>query len=337
MIAGRLQLGRYPGRLQILMEEFQRRMMLGDAAQQLEMAQRWLRVEAALEATIELVAKEAREMATAGNPVNRAALYELRRYRILLGQAKSETQKYQRWAAESIGERQGQLVGMGAKDARNLIRASYMEAGATVARFDYLPKEAVEAMIGYASNGTPLYDLLIKSYPDSIDGLTEALIEATAKGINPRQTAKLMEKEMAGNLQRSLTVARTEQLRAYRRAGTEQMKASGVVDGWIWRSAMQSTTCLACIAMDGTEHDLDEELDDHPNGRCFKQPKISGLEPVEARSSEDWFRSQTEERQTEMMGDKLFEAWKEGQVGFGDLAGVVQSEEWGSHVHVKSL
>jgi len=333
MVTGRPQ----PGRVQVLMEEFRRQMMLGDVAQQLMMAQRWLQVEAALEGVIAILAQEAADLAAAGKPVSRSALYELKRYRNLLGQAKSETQKYQRWTAGNITERQGNLARMGMVHARNMIRASYLEAGKAVAKFDLLPVEAVETMIGYASNGTPLYDLLIKSYPDSIDGLTDALIEATAKGINPRLTAKLMEKEMAGNLQRALTVARTEQLRAYRKASTEQMKASGVVEGWIWRSAMQTTTCLGCIAMDGTEHDLDEELDDHPNGRCFKQPKIIGLAPVETRSSEDWFRSQPEERQAEMMGDRLFEAWKEGQVGFADLATRVDSEEWGSHVHMASL
>jgi len=328
---------RQPGRLQILMEEFRRQMMIGDTAQQLYMAQRWLQVEAALEGAMAALALEAAELKAAGKPVSQSAIYEMERYRRLLGQARIETIRYQKWATKEIEGRQGELARLGIQHSQKLIRASYMEAGKAVARFDLLPVEAVEAMIGYASNGKPLYDLLFRSYPDTIEGLTDILIESTAKGVNPRQTAKLMAKEMAGNLQRSLTVARTEQLRAYRRASTEQMKESGVVEGWIWRSAMQSTTCLVCIAMDGTEHDLEEELDDHPNGRCFKQPKIKGLAPVEARSSEDWFRSQTEERQVSMMGDRLFEAWKEGRVGFGDLAGRVDSEEWGSHVHVKSL
>jgi hypothetical protein len=95
--------------------------------------------------------------------------------------------------------------------------------------------------------------------------------------------------------------------------------------------------CLACLAMDGTEYGLEEELDDHPAGRCFRQPIIKGLEPLSAQSGADWFAEQSEEVQRGMMGDQRFEAWQQGQFEFGQLAQVAHSDEWGNSVQVAPL
>jgi len=143
--------------------------------------------------------------------------------------------------------------------------------------------------------------------------------------------------DMAANLNRALTIARTEQLRAYRTAATEQMKASGVVEGWIWRSALQDRTCLACLAMDGQQFSLDEELTDHPNGRCFKQPIIKGLTPIAAKSGAEWFSQQSEETQRAMMGPKRYEAWKAGAFEFIELARRSESDVWGPSVRVAGI
>ena len=248
MVLGRSQ----PGRVHHMIEEFRRELLTEDATQMVIMAQRWLAVERGLEARIEALAREAADLKAKGQPVTRNKLYELERYRDLLGQLRTETMRYQKWAAAEIASRQKELSRAGIRQTQALIRESYLEAGTAVARYNMLPLEAMEAMVGFARNGSPLFELLFESYPESVDQLTETLIDATARGVNPRQTASRMAKDMAGNLERALRIARTEQLRAYRRASTEQMRQSGVIEGWIWRSALQPTTCLACLAMDGT-------------------------------------------------------------------------------------
>jgi SPP1 gp7 family putative phage head morphogenesis protein len=326
-----------PGRVQQALEEFRRQVLKQEALQMREMAQRWLEVTNRLEAQIQALAFEAVALRAKGQSLSRSKLYQMERYRDLLAQARAESTKYQAWAADLIAAKQRELAKLGIESTQALIRASYLEAGAAAVNFNLLPVEAIEAMIGYATNGSPLYDLLVAGYPDSIEALTQSLISAIARGANPRQTAREMAKAMDGELQRALVIARTEQLRAFRTAATEQMKASGVVEGWIWRSALQDRTCLACLAMDGTEHTLDEELDDHPNGRCFKQPIVTGLTPVQAQSGADWFAQQPAELQRTMMGDQRFEAWQQGQIQFSDLVTRKHSEEWGSHVAVAPL
>ncbi len=326
-----------PGRVLAVIEEFRKLLLAQDASTMEELARRWLQVERRLEAQFRALTLEIADLRAKGQPVTRAKLYEMERYRNLLAQALDETRRYQRWAEGRIADGQREMAKLGIKSSEALIRESYLEAGKAVARFDLLPVEAVESMIGFAGNGSPLFDLLFKSYPDTIDRLTETLVQATAQGQNPRRTAALMAEAMSGNLQRALVISRTEQVRAFRHAATMAMKESGVVEGWIWRSARQPRTCMACIVMDGTEHGLDEELDDHPNGRCFKQPKIKGLTPVETQSSAAWFELQTEEVQRAMMGDKAYEAWKSGAFKLSQLASRKESSEWGTHIHVASL
>ena len=328
-----------PGRVERYLRSFRQRVLAGETEQVAEMAERWYAVEQRLEAAYLALAREVDALRAAGQPVNAKKLTELARYRSLIGQAQAETSQYQAWAANLIAARQRELARMGIDDAAELIRSSYLEVGSTVARFDFLPIEAVETMIGYAGNGSPLYDLLIQSYPQTVQDLTSTLVQAVAKGDNPRKTARKMANAMGGNLERSLTVARTEQLRTYRTTATEQMKASGVVEGWYWRSAKQTRTCAACLAMDDgvTIHDLDEDLTDHPRGRCFKQPAIKGLEPVQMQSGTAYFQELPEDTQRRMLGKDKYEAWQNGQFAFADLAKRRKSAEWGTHVSVASL
>jgi len=328
-----------PGKVERVLREFRRLVMAGETEQMTVMAKRWYGVEKRMEASYLALAQEVAEMKALGKPVTAAKLHRMERYRSLLGQSMAETRKYQKWSAEMIAARQKELGALGIKNAQELIRASYLESGSVVANFDLLAVEAIDTMIGYVGNGSPLYDLLFKSYPETVDKLTETLIGAVARGQNPRKTAIEMANAMSGNLQRSLTVARTEQLRTFRSASTQQMKKSGVVQGWLWRSAKQTRTCMACLAMDDgvTVHDLDEELNDHPNGRCFKQPAIIGLKPVQTQSGTDYFAALPEKKQRKMMGADKFEAWKEGEYQFADLAQKRRSAEWGTHVSVASI
>lgn len=324
-------------RVQAALDDYRAAILTQEAGQMRDMAKRWLTVERSLEAAITALAQEALEMQARGERLSRSKLYEMERYRSLLGQAYAETQKYQKWAQDLIEKRQGEMAKLGVESSRATIRASYLDAGATVAKFNLLPTEAIEAMAAVTAQGTPLGRLLQDAYTESVQRLTDTLINSTAKGINPRKTARMMADAMAGNLDRALKIARTEQLRVFRAAATEQMRASGVVSGWIWRSAMQPRTCLSCLAMDGTLHDLDEELNDHPEGRCFRQPIIEGLEPIQVTSGAEWFATQDEEIQQAMMGDAKYEAWKEGRFDFGDLARVSTSETWGAEVRVATL
>jgi hypothetical protein len=111
--------------------------------------------------------------------------------------------------------------------------------------------------------------------------------------------------------------------------------------------------CAACIALNGTEHPLSEDLDGHPNCRCSKSPKTkswedilgplgidtSGIEEtsLEVQSGKDWFDAQSEETQREILGNKKYEAYANGDFELEDIVGHAHSEDWGDSVYEKSL
>jgi SPP1 gp7 family putative phage head morphogenesis protein len=307
-----------------------------DAEQMRVMAKRWMGVENALTDGIDALISEAAAASSAGKALPLEQVYKLEHYKRLLSQARAEVNKYAKLSYYDIEKRQSEMIGQGVADARTAIDATMRDGGV---RIDYhrMPVDAVEYTIGYAADGTPLEMLLRKSYPETIAKLTQALISGNAMGRNPRDTAMEMKAAMGGNLQRALVVARTEQIRAYRTANTDAMKESGVVDGWIWRCALNDRTCPACLAMDGTMHDLSEELNDHPNGRCFKQPTITGMEPLLPATGSEWFERQDEETQRAMLGDKKFYAWKDGLFDFAQLATIKHDATWGSQVRQSNL
>ena len=320
-----------------VMEAFRQRLLARDAETMREMARRWLEVENAIAARIQLLADQVAQMRANGETVSAAKIYRLENYRRLLSQAKAEVSRYNVWAAQEITRMQKELSALGMEQAAASIRAAYLDAGQIGGYFDLLPIEAIEAMIGRAGDGTPLYKLLMQDYAESIMELTQILINSTAQGINPRETAKLMAEAMGGNLDRALTIARTEQLRVYRDASRQQMQSSGVVDGYIRRCALSDRTCMACLALDGTEYATDELMEVHPNDRCFMQPKIKGLDPVGAQSGAEWFAKQSEETQREMMSDTKYDAWKAGEFDFHQLAHTYEDPTWGPSVKVASL
>lgn len=327
-----------PSNIERAIEEFRNRILLQEADQMREMARRWLEVEYSLEAQIGLLASELAEMRVAGQNVSQWKLVRMERYQKLLAQAKGEVNRYANWGADLIVERQARMLELGLEGSRATIRAAYMDAGQVVGGyFDLLPVEAVEYAIGYAGNGTPLGNLLKKDYPETAMKLTQALIDGTAMGRNPRVTARAMLDAMSGNLDRALTIARSEQIRAYREASRQQMIASGVVEGYIRRAALNPRTCMACLALDGTVYPTDELMEVHPNDRCFMQPMIKGLAPVQTQSGAEWFNQQDAATQQEMLGGQYYEAWISGAFNIKDLASSYVDPDWGPSVNVTPL
>ncbi len=104
--------------------------------------------------------------------------------------------------------------------------------------------------------------------------------------------------------------------------------------------------------MHGTEHSLDETLDEHPNGRCSMIPKTKSwadiLGPLgidtsdipdtspDIQSGSDWFDGQSEATQRAILGPK-YEAWSNGDFTLDDVVGHASDPVWGSSIYEKPL
>jgi hypothetical protein len=314
--------------------DFRRELANREASQFAVMTRRWLDIEQALSARIDILANEIDAMRLRGEPVNQSKIMRLENYKSLLSQTAAEVGRYQDYATRLIADQQRDYARLGIDQARAQIRAAYIQAGRSVARFDLLPIEAVENMVGLAGDGKPLFSVLSQRAltPEAIDGLTTALIRAVAMGDNPKTTAKKMKDGLTQGLTKALTIARTEQLRAFREAGRQQAEKSGVVTGWIRRSALQARTCLACLSLDGKEYSISEPMDDHPNGRCFQEFIIKDVPPSQVETGAEWFDRQSEKTQRAMMGTigkDVYQGWKDGRFEFSDLSKMRHSDTWG--------
>ena len=210
-----------------------------------------------------------------------------------------------------------------------------------------------------AASGQPL-DVLMQQFGQvEAQELLNLIMSEIQQGINPRQMAR----DITGALDqidygRAETIARTESLGSWNDAALANYNAnSDIVGSWMWMCFPGAGTCVGCLEEDGTIYGLDEELNDHPNGRCVKAPITNdygailsdygidtvgmdfGLSPWDDRQTgEQWLLAQDEATQIAAFGGKApYYAWKSGDVPLKAFTKHVHDPVWGDHVAQQSL
>jgi SPP1 gp7 family putative phage head morphogenesis protein len=290
-----------------------------EEAQMQEMARHWLQVERTLEADMLRVADElSRNQIT-----SQAAAMQNERLQRLLWQARGETARFNDWADGNITRKQMELAAQGIDDATQALQMTISTY------FDRLPVESLNAMFGFAADGSPLANLLRSNYGEAVNGLLDALLKGLTLGNHPTDIGRMMAEEFGIGLQRALTIARTEQLRAYRAGSLEQYRNSGVTVRYKRMSARDERVCAGCLFSDGMEFETDHDFDEHPNGRCTMVPVVDGAEDMSVfESGQDWFRGIDPEMQQSILGGSGFDAWKNG-TSLDDLFQFVNDPTWG--------
>ena len=284
-------------------------------------------------------------------------LRRLDRYVALMRQVDGEIDEFSRYAARQIAKRQADEAREALRTAsqlrataeqRGLVSRPEVEGygafprGADEARigelFGRLTREPLYHLFGVMADGTPLYNyfrLGTATVPglsaDVVERIRGALEQALIEGWNPRKAAAYFRDAMGVGLTRSLAIARTETLRAYREATRFDYITYGV-ERWEWHAAMDIRTCCACAALDGEIFDVYQEPDMHVNCLCTMVPVIGEPGPRERRvqwpeegtfvgNGRDWFESLTDDQKREWMGGGNFNAWKAGAVTLQDFIG----------------
>ena len=316
------------------LNEYRARALNREAATRRDLVRRWLRVEDALADKIEALIREVADLRGAGKPFQ-MQVYSLERYQSLLGQAQAEMRNYARYAEDLISHEQYLAAVDGLDYGVDSIKAVLSDAGIS-ASFTRLDVEAVNIMAGFAADGSPLSQLLMRAYPETAVRLTDTLVTSVALGRNPRTTARLMREDMAGNLQHALVVARSEQLRVLRVANVRQYQASGVVQTYRRRAA-RNEACLACLLEDGTEYPVGVQFGDHPKGRCYAEPALENFPSPYAQSGQEYFEGLDPAAQREIMGDARYEAWRSGDVPLEAMARMHTDPTWGESPQIVPL
>lgn len=258
-------------------------------------------------------------------------------------------------AAPKLADQQRAAVTDAARASETLATAAVGPApGSLSLQWNALPTGAIEALVGFASDGSPLSDLIAAIGPDTAQAIRAALIQGTAAGDNPRQVARAMRQGAQAQIDlsraRAETIARTEMLRAAREASRQSYEAnSDVVTGYTRVCAGDSRVCAACFALHGTKYEGSAILPSHPSCRCCmvaitkSWAEITGDEsipdtrPVIETADALFARLSDTDKET-VLGRGGYAAWNNGNGTPLSAFGVVlQDARWGPTVRVATL
>ncbi len=275
-----------------------------------------------------------------GTPVRPSWLVERGRLETLQRQIVGEWARFADEAEAVITDAQRAAVTAAHTEAHQLTLAALHAGGVTTgADVVRLPVAAMHDLIGVLGDGSPLRSLLDRLGQQAAQDVGAALTHAVTVGRNPRQTARDIRDALGGDLTRALTIARTEQMRAYRSASLRNYQAnSDILRGWRWLASPSRRTCPVCLAMDGTEHGLDEPFASHIRCRCTPVPVLRDAPAVDPDTTgAAWFARQPADVQRAMLGPGKHALYQQGKLTLADLVGVKEDARWGRSRYLKSL
>ena len=289
-------------------------------------------------------------------PLSSAAIRKLDRYVQLQKSMRTELGRYGAVVDDVVGVAQAKGVEKGSEAAQQLMLDMFPEEvrASIVPVLQRMPKEAVAAMVGALQKDSPLASITLAKWGEKTSRIvSERLVSGLTRGIGSRKTAReimaALDDPLGMPLTHALRIARTETNRAFRSATKESYKRNPhIVRGWIWGANINGdpSPCLACWAMHGTKHKVDEDLNDHPNGRCVQLPitptfREMGLDVDEPDNNvptgADEFAKLPEAKQRELLGPTRYEQYAAGKLDFESLATTRHSDEWGDTIGVAAI
>jgi len=262
----------------------------------------------------------------------KAQIMRLTRYKTLISEIQRELNTYSGYAETVMRQSSSTAIKYGIVDAKSMVLVQNPGLATT---WKTLNPRAIEALVGYLQEGSPLMKRIDLLAPTRAQAVANTILDQVAFGANPKTIAAMITKELGIGLTDSLRMTRTVQIYSYREANRASYVAnSDVVQGWIWVSVLATETCAACMALHGTEHGVDETLDDHYNGECYAVPKVIGGRNDYSGQGEAYFNSLSEAEQKNVVGNSTWELLNNGDIAFSDLVTHREDEVYGSMIGV---
>lgn len=178
----------------------------------------------------------------------------------------------QQTALQWVNAQTGELLYASTGDARR--------AAEVLGTFTALPTDAIEALVGFSSDGSPLAVLFDSIAQDVPGAMRLTLSSGIAQGRNPRAVARDLMTLTNLPAIRAETIARTEMLRAAREGQRRIYESNPAVINYRRTATQDARVCLACLALSGTIHRTAEIMPSHPNCRCVMVPVTPSLAEI---------------------------------------------------------
>lgn len=252
-------------------------------------------------------------------PVTMAWLLEDNKLQEVMGAITTHINQFGDVAKSTVMQTLQQIGQLGVKTAHAMLDVLGLLPGATTTH-DYLSLDRL--FTGFGQEAAKL--------------ARAALLLGVSLNKTPEEMAPHVERALNISHARALTIAKTEMGRVAKLAMLDQYRAQPDVVGWIWVCTLSKNSCAACVAMHGTKHGLDEELQDHPNGHCTMLPYTEKVRPM-VQSGASWFANQDEETQKTILGPSKYQAWQDGRFEFASVVGHSHDDVYGTSIYEKSL
>jgi len=197
--------------------------------------------------------------------------------------------------------------------------------------------EAIRAILQYTTDQA-WRDMLDQYGTGVAQQIGDLALREIVAGMNPREIGEDISNAVSTiPCSTAQTIMRTLQMTGYRDAQVAHGLANAdILQGQVRIAVLDNRTCLSCLALNGSEMDIDERVDDHWNGRCTSVFIVKGR-PVDVQSGEDWLNAQTDDRQQTIMGNANYAAWQDGAVSLMDFVQHTSDPLFGDMVQEASL
>jgi hypothetical protein len=199
--------------------------------------------------------------------------------------------------------------------------------------------ETLNRVIGYASS-----EAFQNSLENYQQGIMDAIIRGIVSGAGPRATARLVRQQVEDlPVAYANSMLRTLQVTASRDATNANRVANAdILTVQIRISALQKgRTCMACVALHGTEMPIGARVDDHNNGLCTSVAVVRGAPAPQISTGDEFFNSLSKSEKEEWMASSAsvaaFRAFDAGKIQLRDFVGSYEHEVYGNQVVPKSL
>lgn len=171
---------------------------------------------------------------------------------------------------------------------------------------------------------------------EAANKVAKVLILAISLGWIVSRIASMVDDVLGISRNRALITLTNESARAYKSSQFATYQANdNIVIGWVWICSFDHS-CIACIAMHGSKHKLDEELQDHINGHCSAAPLTQWSPNI--KSGSDWFDSQDDSVQQAAFSSKAaYQAYKRGDFSLDDVVKQQYNPGYGRSIVQKPL